>query len=116
VPVGHDSTAWTTALPLAFLMVNVLAFFGWLLADLLMRLIRARHGAAVVLDRGTAPIARSLLRLPSDYGLLALLFVLWATPVYLALYAVLLVANGLILVAALPTWFRQVRHEEEVDG
>ena len=39
-------------------------------------------------------------------------FLLWGTTVALPTYAVLALANGVILALALPTWFRQVRDAE----
>lgn len=108
---GSPSDVLTVVLPLAFLTINVVAFFGWLLADLMVRLIRATRGGAVP-DRGPATALRSLLRLPSDYGLLLLTFAFLSTSVFLPVYAVLVVANLVILLAALPTWFGQVRRAE----
>jgi phosphatidylglycerophosphate synthase len=112
-PAERELTTGLVLLPLAFLTVNVLAFFGWLLSDLLIRAIRARNGASQSPPKGPATITRSLLRTPSDYGVMVLLFALWATPLFVPLYAVLLVLNALILALALPTWFRQVRRAEE---
>lgn len=111
---GRDVGAWAVAVPLAFLTVSVVSFFGWLLAELLKRVARAGAGPAPAAG-GTppAPALRSLLRLPSDYGLQALTFVWFATWLFPMTYAALLVANAMILAAALPTWFRQVRASEE---
>jgi len=109
---GLETSAGLLLLPLAFLTVNVLAFFGWLLSDLLIRVARARTPGAPVPDRGPATILRSLLRTPSDYGLMLLSFLLWSTTVYAYWYTALLAANALILALALPTWFGQVRRAE----
>jgi phosphatidylglycerophosphate synthase len=110
---------WAIAIPVLFLAVSVVAFFGWLLSDLLIRiaLVRSAQDAQppgpTPASQVPAPVLRSLLRLPADYGLLALSFVLFATPLYAPLYALLLVANAVILVAALPVWFRQIRAVEQ---
>jgi phosphatidylglycerophosphate synthase len=110
--------AWAIGIPVLFLTVSVVAFFGWLLSDLLIRIARGRAPQALQpsgLGRQgptSAPVLRSLLRLPADYGLLALSFCLFATPLFAPTYALLLVANSLILVAALPVWFGQVRAAE----
>ena len=48
---------------------------------------------------------RSLLRLPSDYGLLLWIFVLWGTPFYGATAHCW--SNLAILALALPVWYRQ---------
>lgn len=107
---------WVVLLPALFLTVGVLSFFGWLLSDLLIRVSRAQRGIATAhrtADRSPAPVMRSLLRLPSDYGLFALTFTWFATPFFVVSYTALLVANTAILLAALPTWFRQVRTSED---
>jgi phosphatidylglycerophosphate synthase len=112
---GLDAGAWAVALPLFNLAVVVVSFFGWLLSDLLVRINRAKH--ADLVRPAPAPRAsalRSILRLPSDYGLFALTFVWFATPAFLITYAALFAANTAILLAALPAWFRQVRSTEEV--
>ncbi len=43
---GRDVGAWAVAVPLLFLTVSVVSFFGWLLADLLIRVARASAGPA----------------------------------------------------------------------
>ena len=54
----------------------------------------------------TAPLLRSLLRLPSDYGALCWVLILWGQPFFWWLYGLLFVANLVIVLAALPVWFR----------
>lgn len=104
---GWQPGPWQVALPVLSLTVAVVSFFGWLLADLLVRAsgrpVPPRAGQA------GAPVSRSLLRLPSDYGLFALCFAWFATSWFMPTYGLLLAVNALILVAALPTWFQQVR-------
>lgn len=95
-----------TLVPLAFGATTVVSFFGWLLVDLLRR---ATPGAAEAARPQRAPVARSLLRLPSDYGLLLWVFVAWSTPVFLWSYSALLAANVAITALALPVWYRQAR-------
>lgn len=115
VPGREWGDGWAVGVPVLFVTVSVVAFFGWLLSDLLVRLSRARAGArqARTPTSARAPALRSILRLPSDYGLLALTFVWYSTWVFPLTYSFLLLANSGILVAALPTWFRQVRASEE---
>lgn len=96
---------WLQALvPIGFATVSVVAFFAWLLVDLLRR---STPGAPAGDKPQGAPLARSLLRLPSDYGLLLWVFVLWSTPLFAWSYAALLAANLGILLLALPVWYRQ---------
>jgi phosphatidylglycerophosphate synthase len=117
---GFEAGAWAVGIPVIFLAVSVVAFFGWLLSDLLVRLGQARRqtGDASIPPSmpkaQPAPALRSLLRVPSDYGLLALTFAWFAAPLFAATYTLLLVANFVILMAALPVWFRQVRASEEI--
>ncbi len=103
----------TLLVPLAFLAIAVLSFFGWLLSDLLVRVLRARSAAPPPPAPSGAPALRSLLRVPSDYGLLAVTFAWFAAPLFAITYGLLAVANAAILAAALPTWYRQVRTAEE---
>jgi phosphatidylglycerophosphate synthase len=123
---GVDAGTWKVAVPLLFLTVAVVGFFGWLLADLLIRIARAHRQARADAEGATmpgpspsvapqsAPAMRSLLRLPGDYGLLALTFAWFATPLFAVSYTLLMAINAVILAAALPVWFRQVRTSEEV--
>jgi hypothetical protein len=53
---------------------------------------------------------RSLLRLPSDYGLLCWVLVLWGTTLFWWVYGLLFLANLAILVAALPSGSGKRRH------
>jgi phosphatidylglycerophosphate synthase len=116
---GFDAGAWAVGVPLLFLSVSVVSFFGWLLSDLLIRISRATQvvpTTATVPGLTTAPAApalRSLLRLPGDYGLLALTFAWFAAPPFAVSYTLLMAANAVILIAALPVWFRQVQTSEE---
>lgn len=116
---GLDAGVWAVAIPVLFLTVSVVGFFGWLLSDLLVRIAQAGQKAELK-DRAvqasapppSAPVFRSLLRLPGDYGLLALSFAWFASSLFPATYFLLLVANAVILLAALPVWFLQVRARE----
>jgi phosphatidylglycerophosphate synthase len=100
------------ALAIGYATVTTVAFFAWLLVDLLRRASPAVVAAAK--PEGPAPLLRSLLRLPSDYGLLCWVLVLWGVTIagfslFWWVYGVLFLANLLILVAALPVWYRQAR-------
>lgn len=121
---GIDAEWWAISIPLLFLTVAVVSFFAWLLSDVLIRVARAGERARAAASghdlpqapapAQPAPVLRSLLRLPGDYGLLALIFALFALPAFAVIYAGLLLANAVILLAALPVWFGQVRASEEV--
>ena len=114
---GAGQSDWLIAIPLLFGAVAVVGFFTWLLSDLLVRVAEARaqvQPPSTPAAQEPAPVLRSLLRLPGDYGLLALMFALFATGGFLPVYSLLLVASGLILAAALPVYFQRVRASEEL--
>ncbi|MCZ2836431.1 CDP-alcohol phosphatidyltransferase family protein [Modestobacter sp. VKM Ac-2985] len=94
--------------PLAFSVVSVVLFFGTLLNESL----RAQHGARTRAAHTTderPSVLRSLIVLPTDYGLLCLVFVLLGAPlVFLSVYALLALATGGFLVLACSTWFREM--------
>lgn len=93
---------WMALLPIGYILASTTAFFGWQLAELLQQ----RGGATPPRAVG-APVVRSLLRSPSDWGVFCLLFLVWPTSVFMIGYGLLAVANLLIVALALPVWFRQ---------
>ena len=98
------NSAWLLA-PIGFAAVAAVSFFAMILNDLL----KAKHAPVVPL--GTAPrtALRSMLGVPTDYGVLCLAFVLLGAPlVFLGLYILLFVANALYLALALGKWFRDM--------
>jgi phosphatidylglycerophosphate synthase len=94
-------------LPLAFAVVSVVLFFGTLLNDAL----RAQYGVATRAVRtATGPsVVRSLLVVPTDYGVLCLLFVLLGAPaLFVPVYGLLCVATAAYLGMAAVKWFREM--------
>lgn len=92
--------------PLGFSVVAVVTFFGMLLNDLL----KGKSDVASTHTRGGGTALRSLLLIPTDYGLLCLVFVLWGAPmVFLAIYGILFVLCGGFLALAAVKWFREMR-------
>lgn len=99
--------AWLL-LPLGFSVVSVVLFFGTLLNDFL----RARHGAAPrsAPTTGRPSVARSLLVVPTDYGVLACSFLLLGNPtVFLGAYGALFVATAGYLALASVKWFGEMK-------
>ncbi|HET6297847.1 MAG TPA: CDP-alcohol phosphatidyltransferase family protein [Kribbella sp.] len=91
-------------IPLAYLCVSAVLFFGLILIDQLRR----RHGGAQANVRGDS-VLKSLLIAPTDYGVLCLVFLTFAWPtVFTFLYGVLLAANLLFLVAAIAKWYQEM--------
>ncbi|MHA7245777.1 CDP-alcohol phosphatidyltransferase family protein [Arthrobacter tecti] len=95
-------------LPVAYEMLAVTFFFTIVLTDQMRRLNRGSTQMRLA-GEGSSSILYSVAVLPTEYGILALLFVLWGTDLFLGLYAVLLVLNVLFLCVAMPKWFREVR-------
>ena len=96
--------AWLLV-PIAFAIVANTTFFAMILNDLL----KGKRGVASAQSSGGASPIRSLLLLPTDYGILVLAFVTWGwSVVFLGIYTLLLIACTLFLAAAAVTWFRQM--------
>jgi phosphatidylglycerophosphate synthase len=94
-------------IPLGFCFVDVVIFFAMMLNEAL----RAQHGVATRAQGPTRQvgIARSLMALPTDYGLLALVFALYgATSVFVPVYAALGLAEAAFLAVASVKWFREM--------
>lgn len=90
--------------PLVFACVATVLFFGMILKDVL------RTGPP---GAGRPSAVRSLLVIPTDYGLLCLVFLLYGfRTVFLVVYAFLLVANALFLCAAAVKWFRELAAQQ----
>jgi phosphatidylglycerophosphate synthase len=93
--------------PLAFSVEASVFFFAIVLTEQLRR--GAQYAAAPV-GPERAPLLRSLVVLPADYGVLCLALALVGVPrVFVPLYTALLVLNVVFLLGALPRWFRDLR-------
>jgi len=88
--------------PLGFAIVAAVLFFAMILNDFL----RVRNDHRV---RSAGGGIRSLLVLPTDYGVLCIAFLLFGIPaVFVPLYGILFVANAAFALLALPKWFREI--------
>lgn len=114
---------WQLMIPLGFGFVATVLFFGMILRDQLRE--QARHSAASgestsapagrMSDSAPPSTVRSILVLPTDYGLLCWVFLLYGAPaVFVLAYGLLFVGNGLFLIAALIKWFRDLAWVEAV--
>lgn len=93
--------------PIGYCIADGVLFFAMLLNEAL----RAQHGAPTrARPSAAAPtLRRSLLSLPTDYGVLALSFLLWGVPaLFLSAYAVLFLATAAHLALGSVTWFREM--------
>lgn len=103
---GVGRGAWLLV-PLGFAVVGAVLFFGTMLNEAL----RQRHGvttrAARTADRPS--IVRSLLVVPTDYGLLCCVFALRGVPiVFFPVYAFLFAATAAYLCMAAVKWFGEM--------
>ncbi|KQQ93921.1 CDP-alcohol phosphatidyltransferase [Leifsonia sp. Leaf325] len=96
--------AWLLV-PIGFTVVATVSFFAMILNDQL----KGQHAtAAEAPPRASSPL-RSLLGIPTDYGVLCLSFLTLGFPlVFLGVYTILFVANAAYLLLALVKWFRDM--------
>lgn len=95
--------------PLLFAAVYVIHFFGMLLTDLLTRNARLVLGLGKEEAQAASPL-KSLLKLPTDYGLLCLSFLLLAfPPAFLWFYLLLALATTGYTALILVAWYRRLR-------
>ena len=90
--------------PIGFSIVAAVLFFAMILNDFL----RARD-ARGPRARPAGSGIRSLLLLPTDYGILCIAFLLFGVPaVFVPVYGLLFVANAAFALVALLKWFREI--------
>jgi phosphatidylglycerophosphate synthase len=109
---GHPGGRAFLLVPLGYLTVSVVFFFGIMLTDQLRRSRPARVAAPA--GRG---VLQTLVALPADYGILCIAFLLvgWR-PGFVVVYCVLFAAHTLVLVAGLVKWYRDLRRLDRADG
>jgi phosphatidylglycerophosphate synthase len=94
-------------IPLGYCIADGALFFAMMLNEAM----RAQHGAATRAQRSEthAGWRRSLVTLPTDYGVLALVFLLWGMPaLFVPVYAVLFLATAAHLAGGSRKWFREM--------
>lgn len=96
---------WWLLVPLFYAVVASVTFFGMILNDLL-RKTWGDSGRSL----GQRSLAHKLLLIPTDYGVLCLVFILFGWPVAFTLvYSLFFIANLGALALALPRWFAQMK-------
>lgn len=104
-PLPHR--AWLLV-PMGFTVVTVVLFFGMLLNDQLARVHRARHNLPAPPKQGLTPV-RTLLKIPTDYGFLCLVFVLLGAPLwFFGAYTLLGLGTAGYLLLVARKWFSDV--------
>jgi phosphatidylglycerophosphate synthase len=106
--------AWLL-IPIGYGVVASVFFFGVILSELMRRLHAATHPVNTSASASTGKALRdsplyALAVIPADYGLLCLVFVLWAAPpVFIVVYTLMFAANAAILALSLVRWYRGVK-------
>jgi hypothetical protein len=104
----HVARPESLFLPGAFEIVATVFFFGTILTDQLRRAQGPAGKPAAGAD-APAPLLRSLLVLPTDYGLMCLVFATVAFPrVFMALYGLLFLGSLVFLMAVSVKWYREI--------
>lgn len=95
--------------PLGFALVSSVHFFGMILVDLMGRLARAQQGEGAPPPQA-ASLIKTLLKLPTDYGLLCLLFLFWGLPwVFPVGYTLMAIATAGYLLLVVIKWRSDVQ-------
>ena len=98
--------AWLLV-PIAHAVVGAVLFFAMILTEQLRRAVGVRSQAVA---GGSGPDLRALLVVPTDYGVLCLVFLLLgAVPAFQIAYSFIVLATLLFTAAACVKWFRDVR-------
>jgi phosphatidylglycerophosphate synthase len=93
--------------PLGYCLVDAVTYF----ATMLNEALRAQHGVATRAQPTgeRVSVGRSLLTLPTDYGLLACVFVLYGAPaLFVPTYTVCFLAAAAFLALASVKWYREI--------
>lgn len=99
-------TGWLVV-PLVNAITSSVMFFAMILTE---QLRRAHGVTSTATSAGRMPWLRSVMALPTDYGVLCLVFILYgATSLFVVIYAAITLATLMFLMLALPKWFRDVR-------
>lgn len=102
----YDVEARTLLIPIAFTLVAAVFFFVQILTDQLRRAHPTQ--APPPADASWTATLRSIIVAPTDYGLLCLIFVLYAwEDGFITIYSLMLLGTTLFMVAALPKWYRE---------
>lgn len=103
-----DVPSMALLVPVGFTVVASVTFFGMILNDQLRRRWETKSVKTVV--RKPTSLVRSLLVVPTDYGLLCVAFILLGWPLaFFAFYTLLFAANVAFLLLAAVKWFNDMK-------
>lgn len=93
--------------PIGFAIVAAVMFFGLILNEQLRRVAQVTTGTAT--DRGTTSLLRSLLVVPTDYGLLCVAFLLLGAPLlFFWVYGLIFLVNAIFMALGAVKWYRDM--------
>jgi len=99
--------------PMGYAVVAAVSFFAQILNEQLVRnagLRSASPTSAASADAGTPSVLVSLLKVPTDYGLLCLTFLLLgASELFVGAYTLMFIGSAAYLMAASVKWFGQMK-------
>jgi phosphatidylglycerophosphate synthase len=102
----YDVDVKVLLIPIGFTLVAAVFFFVQILTDQLRRAHPSQAPAPA--DGSWKAVLRSLIVAPTDYGLLCIIFVLYAwVDGFIVIYSLMLAGTALFMVAALPKWYRE---------
>jgi phosphatidylglycerophosphate synthase len=105
-----DERSGILLLPLGFMVVSFVFFFGMILTDQLRRAAAAEAGRSYAKPSGGGGALQTVVAIPTDYAVLCLAFaLLGAHEAFVVIYALLFAAQALVLVAVLVRWWRELR-------
>lgn len=96
-------------IPIAFTLQSSVFFFAIILTEQLRRPFKGIRSSTLPQTNEPAPVLRSIIVLPADYGLLCWAFLLFATTnVFVVVYGALMVINVVFLLGACVRWHREM--------
>lgn len=97
-------------IPLGFMVVSSVFFFGMILTDQLRRIASSERREKYAKPSGRGGWLQTVAAIPTDYAVLCLAFLIfgWRSG-FVVIYGLLFVANSVILFAVLLRWWRELR-------
>jgi phosphatidylglycerophosphate synthase len=103
--------------PLGFMVVSFVFFFGMILTDQLRRSAAAEAGITYVKPSGGGGALQTLVAIPTDYAVLCLAFLLLgAHTEFVVVYLLLFASQAIVLAAVLVRWWRELRRLDAAAG
>jgi phosphatidylglycerophosphate synthase len=106
----NHERSYVLIVPLVFMVASFVFFFGMILTDQLRRAAAAAEGENYSKPSGPGGAFQTIVAIPTDYGLLCVVFVLLgAHAVFVVVYGLLALAQVIITAGVLVRWWRELR-------